>query len=108
MTPIAGTIAATVFMGLTILATRAFPFLLFSRRDPPRIIRFAEKYIPPTVMAVLVVYCLKDIRWTESPSGFREILAIALVILLHALKKNALLSIFGGTAFYMILINIWK
>ena len=55
------------------------------------------------VMAILVVYCLKDIQWGIWPSGLREIAAIALVTALHLWKKNAMLSIFGGTAFYMIL-----
>jgi len=94
---------AVPLLALVILATRAFPFVLFSRRDPPKAIRFVERFIPPMVMAVLVVYCLKDIAWTIWPSGIRELAALALVVVLHLWKKNAMLSIFGGTAFYMIL-----
>jgi branched-subunit amino acid transport protein AzlD len=41
-------LAATVAFSLIILATRAFPFALFSRREPPRIIRFIERFtLPP-------------------------------------------------------------
>jgi branched-subunit amino acid transport protein AzlD len=97
-------LVAVVLFALIILATRAFPFVLFSRREPPRAIRFVEKYIPPMVMAILVVYCLKDIRWESWPSGIRELAALGLVTALHIWKKNAMLSIFGGTAFYMILL----
>ena len=104
MTSLTDALVAVFCMGLVILATRAFPFLLFSRRDPPSVIRFVEKYIPPMVMAVLVVYCLKDITWTAWPSGLREIGALALVVALHVWKKNAMLSIFGGTALYMLLL----
>jgi len=103
MTPLNEVILAVVLMALTILATRAFPFILFSRRDPPAAIRFVEKYIPPMVMAVLVVYCLKDIRWSVWPSGIRELVSLALVVVLHVWKKNAMLSIFGGTALFMLL-----
>jgi branched-subunit amino acid transport protein AzlD len=106
MITLTGAVIATVLMGLVILATRAFPFILFSRRDPPAILKFVERFIPPMVMAVLVVYCLKDIRWTVWPSGLRELAALAVVCGLHLFKKNAMLSIFGGTAFYMILISL--
>jgi len=106
MTPLPEALLAVALMGLIILSTRAFPFILFSRREPPSLIRFVEKYIPPMVMAVLVIYCLKDIQWTIWPSGIRELTALALVIGLHVWKKNAMLSIFGGTAFYMIVIGI--
>ncbi len=103
MTPLNEVLLAVVLMALTILATRAFPFVLFSRRDPPAVIRFVEKYIPPMVMAVLVVYCLKDIRWSVWPSGIRELVSLAAVVVLHLWKKNAMLSIFGGTALFMLL-----
>ena len=98
-------LVATFAFGLVILATRAFPFALFSRREPPALLRFIERFIPSAVMAILVVYCLKDIAWTVWPSGVRELAGIALVAALHAWKKNAMLSIFGGTAFYMILLS---
>lgn len=103
---LADALFATVIFALVILATRAFPFALFSRRDPPRAIRFVEKYIPPAVMAILVVYCLKDIRWACWPSGLRELIALLAVVALHLWKKNAMLSIFGGTALYMVLIRV--
>ncbi len=103
MTSVQDALIAVPLLALVILATRAFPFVLFSRRDPPKAIRFVERFIPPMVMAVLVVYCLKDIPWTIWPSGIRELAALAFVVVLHLWKKNAMLSIFGGTAFYMIL-----
>lgn len=106
MTPLAEAIVITVLFALVILATRAFPFVLFSRKDPPRAIRFVERFIPPMVMAILVVYCLKDIHWATWPSGGRELAAIAVVAGLHIWKKNAMLSIFGGTAFYMLLLAV--
>jgi len=105
MTPLTEALIAVALMGLVILATRAFPFILFSRRDPPALIRFVERFIPPMVMAVLVVYCLKDISWAARPSGIRELISLVAVVGLHVWKKNAMLSIFGGTALYMILLR---
>lgn len=103
MTPLIDALIAVPCMALVILATRAFPFILFSHRDPPPVLRFVERFIPPMVMSVLVVYCLKDIQWTAWPSGIGELAALAAVTGLHLWKKNAMLSIFGGTAFFMVL-----
>ena len=38
--------------------------------------------------------------------GFGVLLAVAVVVGLHLWKKNTLLSIFGGTAFYMLLVQV--
>lgn len=108
---------AIPLMALIVYATRAFPFVLFSRTDPPRILRFIERYIPPMVMAILVIYCLKDVSVTIVPqqgvpyysgylSALKYVLAIAFVAVVHIWKRNSLISIFGGTALFMIL-GIW-
>lgn len=107
---------ATIASALVIFSERAFPFVLFSRKSPPSIIRFIEKYIPPMVMAALLFYCLKNLSVTELlDSGERTITlnkflpdlsALTLTVLLHLWKNNSLLSIFGGTALYMFLSQI--
>jgi branched-subunit amino acid transport protein AzlD len=96
----------TLVSALVILSTRAFPFVLFSRRDPPRMLRFIEKYIPPMIMAILVVYCLKDVQITERPWGAPSFIALAVCVGLHLWKHNPMISIFGSTVLYMILIRI--
>lgn len=106
MTTLSQAAVAIPLMALVILATRAFPFVLFSRRDPPKMLRFVERFIPPMVMAVLVVYCLKDIQWGTGCAGVQELVSLAAVCVLHLTKKNAMLSIFGGTALYMVLISL--
>jgi branched-subunit amino acid transport protein AzlD len=99
-------LTAALVSALVILATRAFPFLLFSRRDPPRIICFIEKYIPSMVMAILVVYSLKDIQFTSQPWGLPSGIALVLTTVLHLWKRNPMISIFGGTILYMILLRV--
>lgn len=47
----------------------------------------------------------KDVHLTSSSWGAPETLAIAAVILLHVWCKNMLLSIVGGTAVYMLLVQ---
>lgn len=94
---------ASFFCGLLIFLLRSFPFLLFSKKEPPAFIRFIEKYIPSMVIACLLVYCLKDVRLTAFPFGLPAGLALATTVALHLWKNNAMLSIFGSTALYMIL-----
>lgn len=111
MLSISEVILAVFSTGLVILFERAFPFILFSRKNPPKIINFIEKYIPPMVMAALLFYCIKDINFISeshlNPSGFIPyIVGITITIILHLWKRNSLLSIFGGTGIYMILIRI--
>ena len=94
---------ATLVMALIIFATRAFPFVLFSKREPPRILQFIEKYIPPMVMAILIIYSIKSVQFAKAPHGIPELAAIAVTVLLHLWKNNSMVSIFGGTALYMVL-----
>ncbi len=87
-------------------ALRAFPFLLFGSRPLPRMIRYLGKALPPAIMTVLVIYCLRDISLSQSPYGFPELAACALVIVLQIIRKNMYLSIISGTACYMLLIRM--
>ena len=102
---------ATLFIMLVTIIERAFPFILFSKKNPPKVILFIEKYIPPMVMAALLLYCVKDISFISNNSadlnGFIPyVVGIGATIALHIWKRNSLISIFGGTGIYMILIRI--
>ncbi len=85
---------------------RAFPFILFSKKKPPRILRFIEKYIPAMVIGVLIVYCLCDAKYltfTQRPWGIPAVTGAALTAVLHLWKGNSMISIFSGTIAYMLL-----
>ena len=87
-------------------ALRAFPFLLFGNRPLPKVIRYLGKALPPAIMTILVIYCLRDISFSQSPFGIPELAACALVVILQALRKNMYLSIIAGTVCYMVLIRV--
>lgn len=87
-------------------ATRLAPFLLFNGKKPiPPMIHYLGKTLPPAVIALLVVYCVKNVNWFAAPHGLPEVLSIAVVALLHIWKRNNLLSIGVGTVLYMFLIQ---
>lgn len=87
-------------------ATRAAPFLLFNGKKPiPPMIHYLGEMLPPAIIALLVVYCIKNVNWLASPHGAPELISIAVVALLHVWKRNNLLSIGAGTVLYMFLIQ---
>ncbi|MCI7125823.1 MAG: branched-chain amino acid transporter permease [Agathobaculum sp.] len=87
-------------------ATRLAPFLLFNGKKPiPPLIRYLGEALPPAVIALLVVYCLKNVQWLTGSHGLPELLCIAVTALLHLWKRNNLLSIGAGTVLYMVLVQ---
>ncbi|MBQ9630549.1 MAG: AzlD domain-containing protein [Treponema sp.] len=98
---------ATFFSSLVIFLTRAFPFIIFSNNKLPKSIQFIEKYIPPMIMAILVVYCFKGSSFLEKPWGIPEILSSLVAVVLHLWKRNPMASIFGSTALYIFLNQIF-
>jgi branched-subunit amino acid transport protein AzlD len=98
-----------IFFGVVTLGTvltRALPFLLFpENRQIPKYIKYLADILPYTIIGMLVVYCLKDISFTQSPHALPEAISITLIAILHIWKKNTLLSIGGGALFYMVLIQ---
>ena len=104
------TIQSLVIILMVALATqitRWTPFLLFSgERKLPRVVEDLGKLLPPAMMGLLVVYCFKNVSWLSGSHGAPELLATAAVVGLHLWKKNVLLSIAGGTALYMVLLQV--
>lgn len=88
-------------------ALRFIPFFVFSSgRKTPDIIVYLGKLLPYSIMAMLVVYCLKGVNLFAAPFGLPELIGVAVVVLLHIWKRNTLLSIAGGTACYMLLVQL--
>ena len=86
--------------------TRWLPFWLFpEKKQPPAVVAYLGKVLPPAMMGLLVVYCLRSISWLSAPHGAPELIAIAAVAGLHLWKRNVLPSIAGGTVLYMVLVQ---
>lgn len=96
------TIGAVV---LGTMATRFLPFLVFPKgKTLPKFVQYLGKALPRVAIGLLVVYCFKDVA-SSGTYGIPEILSVLLIIVLHKWKKNTLLSIGGGTALYMLLVQ---
>ena len=84
---------------------RALPFLIFGKREVPGVVRYLGRVLPMAIMATLVLYCIKDISFTALAGWLPYGIGIAVTALLHLWKSNSLLSIAGGTAVYMVLVQ---
>ena len=65
-----------------------------------------EKTVPPVAMTVLALNSIAVPIKGNLLEGIPILAASALTVLVHLWKRNPLLSIFGGTALYMILERI--
>lgn len=99
-------LAICIMAGITFLL-RSMPFVLFTHGKTPKYISFLGKYLPFSIIGMLVIYCLKNVSLANSPYGIPEIAAVVLVALLHLWKRNTLLSILIGTISYMLLLRLF-
>jgi len=89
------------------MATRFLPFLLLGdKRQTPPFISYLGKVLPYAIMGMLVVYCLKGVSVTRISSVVPAALGVGITAGLHLWKHNTLLSILGGTALYMFLVQM--
>lgn len=107
MTPAMYTVAAIVVMAAITFLTRALPFLLFGRGDQASgVILYLGKVLPPAIIAMLIVYCLRGTRFSTLGDWVPTLVASVVVVVLHLWRKNNMLSIVGGTILYMILVQV--
>lgn len=90
-----------------IFLTRLIPFLFFPKgKEIPPMVQYLGRVLPPAVIGMLLIYCLKAVRLTAYPYGIPELIAIGAVVMLHVWKRSNLLSIGVGTVLYMFLIQV--
>ena len=93
-----------VIAGVTILL-RFLPFVVFGKRKTSPSLNYLGNVLPYAIMAMLVVFCLKNMSLVQSPHGIPELLSCGVVVALYLWKRQTLLSIVGGTACYMFLVQ---
>lgn len=87
---------------------RALPFFAFSgERKMPQWLSGLGQVLPAAIMAVLVVYCLKDINTDFLGIGVPKLLAVLIVGISYRWRHSTFLSILLGTAGYMLLLRIF-
>lgn len=106
MTDMHALLMVLVMAGVTFLL-RLLPFVIFpAGKETPEIIVYLSKALPCAIMGMLVVYCLKGVSIIEGSHGIPELIALAVVFVLHKWKHNSLLTISVSTIIYMILVQL--
>jgi branched-subunit amino acid transport protein AzlD len=109
MESIGSALVLSLVMGAVIFFCRAFPFFFFRSGDDPSptrrdtLLAFVEKVVPPVAMTVLAFNALATPVKENPHEGIPVLIAAGFTALVHLWKRNPLISIFGGTAIYMIL-----
>ncbi len=89
-------------MSIGTILLRFLPFLIIRKETPPYI-AYLGRVLPPAIIGMLVIYCLKDVNCTAAPFGMPELIASVCVVGLQVWRRNSLLSILAGTILYMFL-----
>ncbi len=93
-------------MAITTMALRFLPFLIFGKKTPAYI-SYLGKVLPQAIIALLVVYCLKDVSIKTAPYGIPELIAGVSVVAVQVWKRNSVISILLGTVIYMVLLRVF-
>ncbi len=99
-------LAASLTMFAVTFALRAVPFAILRPLRDSALVAYLSRHMPAGIMVILVVYTLRGVSLGETPHGLPEALAIAATVILHLARRNAVVSILGGTAVYVLLVNL--
>lgn len=99
-------IAAIAVITFVTIMTRAIPFLIFGKRELPKIMTYLGNVLPPAIMVILVCYCLRGIHADTLHGFLPEILSCLVVTVVHLIRNNLYVSIIAGTLCYMFLIRV--
>lgn len=89
-------------MAVGTILLRFLPFIIFRKETPPYI-TYLGKVLPPAIIGMLVIYCLKDVSLLKAPFALPELVSAVLVVLIQVWKRNSILSILSGTVIYMLI-----
>lgn len=95
-------VSAAITWGL-----RALPFALLASLRASRTMEYLRTRMPAGVMVILLGYCLRDLPVTHPGRALSTLAALGTTIGLQLWRRNALLSILGGTAVNVLLLSVF-
>ncbi|MGW0765558.1 branched-chain amino acid transporter permease [Streptomyces sp. NPDC002676] len=95
-------VAAVLVAAAVTWALRALPFAALAPLRASGTVRYLSTRMPAGIMVILVVYCLRDLPVTHA-RVLAPLAALAVTVGLHLWRRNALLSILGGTVVHVVL-----
>ena len=98
-------LAVLIPVGVVTVVLRWLPFAFVKALKDSQFISMLGFTMPVGVMTVLVVYTLFG-QIQDSGILIAPLVGAAVTAALHLWRRNSGLSIFGGTAVYMLLVNV--
>ncbi|MFD5793374.1 branched-chain amino acid transporter permease [Streptomyces diastatochromogenes] len=95
-------VAAVLISAAVTWALRALPFAALAPLRASGTVQYLSTRMPAGLMVILVVYCLRDLPLTHARAA-APLAALTVTVGLHLWRRNALLSILGGTAVHVAL-----
>ncbi|MDA8276595.1 MAG: AzlD domain-containing protein [Actinomycetota bacterium] len=99
-------IEAIAVASMVTFSLRALPFLIKGFVLRQRVVLGVRAAMPYGIVTILAVYAITSTKVTSVQIALAETIAVAVTIALHLLRRNVLLSIFGGTLLYVVAVNL--
>lgn len=85
---------------------RALPFAVLAPLRSSALVRYLSWHLPAGVMVILFVYTVRDVSFRTPPYALPLLVALAATVGLHLWRRNAVLSILGGTLVHVVLASV--
>lgn len=76
---------------------RAVPFALLAPIREARLIKWLSTRMAVGIMAILSVYTMMDVAWSDLQATVPTLVALVVTVGLHLWKHNLMISILSGT-----------
>lgn len=87
-------------------ALRALPFAVLEPMRDSELLDFLGQRMPLGIMLILTVYTLTDVEPSNLSSVGPALVGLAVTLILHLWRHNAVLSLFAGTGAYALLASL--
>lgn len=99
-------IAAVAVAAAVTWSLRALPFSVLAPLRASATVGYLSVRMPLGVMVILLVYSLRDLPLADPAQALPGVAALAVTVALHLWRRNAVLSILGGTAVNVVLASL--
>lgn len=97
--PEPGYVAIVLGVAIAITVTlRTLPFLVKGALADSPLLEDIGRWMPIGAVTILALYCISRIDFGAQTHGVPELAGTVATVALHAWRRNAVLSILGGTA----------
>ncbi len=105
--PDPGYVAAVVGLAAALTwGLRAAPFAVLAPMRDSAVIGYLSRHMPLGVMLILAAYTLRNVPTTTALAALPFVAAVGVTVGLHLWRRNALLSILGGSALHVSLATV--